>query len=109
MMMEGVSTSETSVIFYQTTRPSILRNIPEDSHLHTEISQRYRKIRVLLTILRKMLCAQPCLNFMTEANFQQRKKQHFLSEKKNSYQGSVSSTLGVLKRQGSSTILSMFH
>jgi hypothetical protein len=29
-MMEAVSTSETSVIFYQTTR----RNIPEDSHLH---------------------------------------------------------------------------
>jgi hypothetical protein len=30
MMMEAVSTSETSVNFYQTTR----RNIPEDSHLH---------------------------------------------------------------------------
>jgi hypothetical protein len=28
-MMEAVSTSETSVNFYQTTR----RNIPEDSHL----------------------------------------------------------------------------
>jgi hypothetical protein len=31
LMMEAVSTSETSVNFYQTTR----RNIPEDSHLHT--------------------------------------------------------------------------
>jgi hypothetical protein len=30
-MMEAVSTSETSVNFYQTAR----RNIPEDSHLHT--------------------------------------------------------------------------
>jgi hypothetical protein len=30
-MMEAVSTSETSVKLYQTTR----RNIPEDSHLHT--------------------------------------------------------------------------
>jgi hypothetical protein len=31
LMMEAVSTSETSVNFYQTTRP----NIPEDSYLHT--------------------------------------------------------------------------
>jgi hypothetical protein len=30
-MMEAISTSESSVSFYQTTR----RNIPEDSHLHT--------------------------------------------------------------------------
>jgi hypothetical protein len=30
MMMEAVSTSETSVNFYQITR----RNAPEDSHLH---------------------------------------------------------------------------
>jgi hypothetical protein len=30
-MMEAVSTPETSVNFYETTR----RNIPEDSHLHT--------------------------------------------------------------------------
>jgi hypothetical protein len=30
-MMETVSTSETSVNFYQTTR----RNIPEDRHAHT--------------------------------------------------------------------------
>jgi hypothetical protein len=30
-MMEAASTSETSVNFYQTTRP----NNPEDSHLHT--------------------------------------------------------------------------
>jgi hypothetical protein len=31
MMMEAVSTSETSVSFYQTTR----RNIPEDVNFHT--------------------------------------------------------------------------
>jgi hypothetical protein len=31
LMMEAVSTSETLVSVYQTTR----RNIPEDSHLHT--------------------------------------------------------------------------
>jgi hypothetical protein len=31
LMIEAVSTSETSVNFYQTT----WRNIPEDSHLHT--------------------------------------------------------------------------
>jgi hypothetical protein len=31
LMMEAVSTSETSVSFYQTIR----RNNPEDSHLHT--------------------------------------------------------------------------
>jgi hypothetical protein len=31
LMMEAVSTSKTSVNFYQTTR----RNNPEDSHLHT--------------------------------------------------------------------------
>jgi hypothetical protein len=31
LMMEAVSTSETSVNIYQTT----LRNIPGDSHLHT--------------------------------------------------------------------------
>jgi hypothetical protein len=30
LMMEAVSTSETSVNFYHTTR----RKIPEDSHLH---------------------------------------------------------------------------
>jgi hypothetical protein len=31
LIMEAISTSETSVNFYQITR----RNIPEDSHLHT--------------------------------------------------------------------------
>jgi hypothetical protein len=31
LMMGEASTSETSVLFYQTT----WRNIPEDSHLHT--------------------------------------------------------------------------
>jgi hypothetical protein len=34
LMMEGASTSETSVNFYQTTR----LNIPEDSSLETHIS-----------------------------------------------------------------------
>jgi hypothetical protein len=36
LMMLAVSTSETSVNFYQTTR----RNIPEDSHLHELFSLR---------------------------------------------------------------------
>jgi hypothetical protein len=35
LMMEAVSTSETSVNLYETTR----RNIPEDSHLHTRRHQ----------------------------------------------------------------------
>jgi hypothetical protein len=35
LMMEAVSTSETSVTFYQT----IQRNIPEDSHLHTRLRE----------------------------------------------------------------------
>jgi hypothetical protein len=35
LMMEAVSTSEMSVIFYQTTWHSI----PEDSHLHTHRSK----------------------------------------------------------------------
>jgi hypothetical protein len=34
LMMEEVSTSETSLDFYQTTR----RNIPEDSQLHSIVS-----------------------------------------------------------------------
>jgi hypothetical protein len=34
VIMEAVSTSETSVNFYRTTR----RNIPEDSHFHTRRS-----------------------------------------------------------------------
>jgi hypothetical protein len=34
LMMQAVSTSETCVNFYQTTR----RNIPEDSHPHAYIS-----------------------------------------------------------------------
>jgi hypothetical protein len=33
LMMEAVNTSETLVNFYETT----LRNIPEDSHLHTRV------------------------------------------------------------------------
>jgi hypothetical protein len=33
LMMEGVTTSETSVNFYETIR----RNIPEDSNFHTTI------------------------------------------------------------------------
>jgi hypothetical protein len=35
LMMEAVSTSETSVNFYETTR----HNIPEDSHLHAANGQ----------------------------------------------------------------------
>jgi hypothetical protein len=36
LMMEAVSTCEASVIFYET----ILRNIPEVSHLHTRRSEK---------------------------------------------------------------------
>jgi hypothetical protein len=51
-MMEAVSTSETSVNFYQTTR----RNIPEDSHLRTRrrenlISYLIRDDAELVTLL----------------------------------------------------------
>jgi hypothetical protein len=38
LMMEAVSTSETSVNFYQT----IQRNIPEDNHLHTRRRENLR-------------------------------------------------------------------
>jgi hypothetical protein len=38
-MMEAVSTSKTSVIFYETTR----RNILEDSHLHISQSSTSQK------------------------------------------------------------------
>jgi hypothetical protein len=37
-MMEAVSTYETSVNFYQTTR----RNIPEESHFHTRRSEKLK-------------------------------------------------------------------
>jgi hypothetical protein len=38
-MMEAVSTSETSVNFYETTQ----RNVPEDSHLHNRVRENYVK------------------------------------------------------------------
>jgi hypothetical protein len=38
-MMEAVSTSETSVNIYQTTR----RNIPEDSHLHARRREKFHQ------------------------------------------------------------------
>jgi hypothetical protein len=38
LMMEAVSTSETSVNFYKTTQ----RKIPEDSHLHTRRHENLR-------------------------------------------------------------------
>jgi hypothetical protein len=40
--MEAVSTSETSVNFYETTR----RNIPEDSHLYTRRRENLKSRRV---------------------------------------------------------------
>jgi hypothetical protein len=40
LMMEAVSTCEASVIFYET----ILRNIPEDSYLHTRRSEKIFRI-----------------------------------------------------------------
>jgi hypothetical protein len=41
MMMAAVSSSETSVNFYETTR----RNVPEDSHLHTFINSVIQMIK----------------------------------------------------------------
>jgi hypothetical protein len=42
LMMETVSTSETSVNFYETIR----RNIPEDSHLHTRRRENLKSYNV---------------------------------------------------------------
>jgi hypothetical protein len=42
LMMEAVSTSETLVNFYQTTR----RNNPEDSHLHTRRRENLKSYRL---------------------------------------------------------------
>jgi glycyl-tRNA synthetase alpha subunit len=49
LMMEAVSTSETSVNFYQTTRG----NIPEDSHLHTHRHQNLKSHQVRLKLREK--------------------------------------------------------
>jgi hypothetical protein len=43
LMMVAVSTSKTSVNFYQTTR----RKIPEDSHLHTRILLKLQDLHCL--------------------------------------------------------------
>jgi hypothetical protein len=48
MIMETVSTFETSVSFYQTTR----HNIPEDTHLHTRrLENPKSNLKVLLSSL----------------------------------------------------------
>jgi hypothetical protein len=47
LMMEAVSTSETSVNFYQTT----WRNIPEDSHLYTRSSENLKSHKVRLCLV----------------------------------------------------------
>jgi hypothetical protein len=47
LMVGAVSTSETSVSFYQTAR----RNIPEDSHLHTRRRKNLKShIFIILTL-----------------------------------------------------------
>jgi hypothetical protein len=45
-MMEAVSTSETSVNFYQTTR----RNNPEDSHLHTHHCENLKSYQIKIVV-----------------------------------------------------------
>jgi hypothetical protein len=50
LMMEAVSTSETSMNFYETAR----RNIPEDNHLQQKISLTigiYRKYSVIMAFV----------------------------------------------------------
>jgi hypothetical protein len=44
LMMKAVSTSETSVNFYQATR----RNNPEDSHLHTRRRENLKSHKLLV-------------------------------------------------------------
>jgi hypothetical protein len=44
-MMEAVSTSETSVISYQTTQ----RNIPEDSHFNTRRRENLKSHQIKIT------------------------------------------------------------
>jgi hypothetical protein len=48
LMMEAVSTSQTSANFYQTTR----RNIPEDSHLHIRRRKKLKSHKHSLVVVR---------------------------------------------------------
>jgi hypothetical protein len=53
MLMEAVSSSETSVSIYQTT----WRNIPEDSHLDTRCFENLKShISVLRLVLQQQIC-----------------------------------------------------
>jgi hypothetical protein len=56
-MMEAASTSETLVNVYQTT----LRNIPEDSLLHTRRREnlKYHLAYMDFVIMRLILCVEP--------------------------------------------------
>jgi hypothetical protein len=47
LMMEAVSTFETSVNFYQTTR----RNVPEGCHLHTRRCKNLKSHYAIVTII----------------------------------------------------------
>jgi hypothetical protein len=49
LMMEVVSTTETSVNFYQTTR----RNTPEDSHFHTRRREKLKSQQRDCQLLKK--------------------------------------------------------
>jgi hypothetical protein len=46
LMMEAVSTSETSKNFHQTTR----RNIQHDSHLHTRLRENLKSQKLLMVL-----------------------------------------------------------
>jgi hypothetical protein len=57
-MMEAVSTSETSVNFYETTR----RNSLEDSHHHTHRREKLKSNQAIVTFSRKALLRGVILN-----------------------------------------------
>jgi hypothetical protein len=60
LMMEALSTPETSVNFDQTTR----RNIPEDSHLHTRHCENLKNLTWMKT--HQMLVYSDCVKLLGE-------------------------------------------
>jgi hypothetical protein len=52
LMMEAGSTSETSVIFYETAR----RDIPQDSHLHTRCRENMKSPTHVSFVTQLMFC-----------------------------------------------------
>jgi hypothetical protein len=54
LMMEAVSTSETAVSLYETSR----RNIPEDGHFHTRRRENLKSQLMILSLWRHLLQAR---------------------------------------------------